>query len=136
MKDRLQTIDIAHQGATAECLVMAKLASLHTHVVRTPEHHVYDLQNLENDCKIEVKSTHIQARQGQNVAFRLSERQFNNKDIDYIVAVVFHDSNNPFNFDAYMIPHKVVVYMASVSQFAGTRRKGYEIIKKERLLFQ
>ena len=135
MKDRLQTIDIAHQGATAECLVMAKLASLHTHVVRTPEHHVYDLQNLENDCKIEVKSTNVRAREGQNVAFRLSERQFNSDDIDYIVAIVFHDTDNPFNFDAYIIPHKVVVYMSSVSQFGGTRRTGYGDYKERAFTF-
>jgi len=125
MKDRLQTIDIAHQGTTAECLVMAKLASLRNEVIRTPEHHVYDLQNLNNDCKIEVKSTNIDSREGPNVAFRLSERQFNSNDIDYIVALVFHERDNPFNFDAYIVPHKVVKYISSVSRFGGTRRAGY-----------
>tara|TARA_R100001086_G_scaffold238842_1_gene163838 strand:+ start:910 stop:1689 length:780 start_codon:yes stop_codon:yes gene_type:complete len=125
MKDRLQSIDIRHIGTTAENLVMAKLASMRNEVMRTPEHHVYDLQNLNNDCKIEVKSTNIDSREGPNVAFRLSERQFNSNDIDYIVALVFHETDNIFNFDAYIIPHKVVKYISSVSRFGGAKRAGY-----------
>lgn len=133
MKDRLQSIDIKHIGATAECLIMAKLASLHNEIVRTPEHHVYDLQNLNNDCKIEVKSS--SHKRGNNVAFRLSERQFNSNNIDYIVAVVLHDRDNPFNFDAYMIPHKVVKYMSSFSAYAGTRRRTYGAYNERAISF-
>lgn len=133
MKDRLQVVDIQHMGACAEHLVQGKLSSLHNNSIRMPEHYVYDLLNVSNDCKIEVKS--VSHKRGNNVAFRLSERQFKSKEIDYIVALVFHDKNNPFDVDAYIVPHKVVSYMASTSQHAGEKRPGYGEYKERAFTF-
>ena len=117
--------DYAYRGRTAEHVVRAMLSNMKNTSVRMPEGHVFDILNTDNNCKIEVKSTRYKGR-GKCRYFRITKSQIENKDIDYFVCIVFHDKVNPFDFDAYIVPHKAMVYLTKFSSYSADKRaKGW-----------
>jgi hypothetical protein len=103
---------MTHQGSMngimAEHIVQAKLAHLLNVSVRMPENSIYDVLNAKNKCEIEVKSSmRTDCRSGHQ--FMISAAQMVKDACDYFVCIAFHDEEDPFNFTAYIVPHKAMI---------------------------
>ena len=100
-------------GMTAEYIVQAKLSHMLNISVRMPENSIYDLLNAKNKCSIEVKSsTQTGKRAGHQ--FSITQAQLEKNACDYFVCIAFHNSENPFDFTSYIVPHEAMVNIISL----------------------